>query len=57
MSAFLNFMGASGPGFEPYYSGISYKPLSVPDLIQSPKVDYARELDNIIKRSLFEGMI
>jgi hypothetical protein len=43
--------------FKPFTSGISYQPLQLEGLIETPKKDYVNELNQIINRSLFEGII
>lgn len=43
--------------FNPFLSGISYNALQIPGIRQGPQKDYVAELDNLINRSLFEGMI
>jgi hypothetical protein len=42
--------------FNPFMAGISYTPQAVPEPPAPAQKDYMAELDNIIKRSLFEGM-
>ena len=52
--------GGGGGGmmgaFTPFLAGISYTPQAVPEPPAPPQKDYMAELDNLIKRSLFEGM-
>jgi len=48
--------GGGGGMFNPFLAGISYTPQAVPEPPAPPQKDYMAELDNIIKRSLFEGM-
>ena len=52
--------GGGGGGmlgsFTPFMAGISYTPQAVPEPPAPPQKDYMAELDNLIKRSLFEGM-
>ena len=45
-----------GGSFTPFLAGISYTPQAVPEPPAPAQKDYMAELDNIIKRSLFEGM-
>lgn len=49
--------GAGAAGFSPFMAGITYTPLEVQDVIQSPQTNYVAELDKIINRSMFKGMI
>jgi hypothetical protein len=42
--------------FDPFVAGINYTKQVVPEPPAPPQKDYMAELDNIIKRSLFEGM-
>jgi len=49
--------GDGGGAFTPFLAGISYTPQIVPDAPAPAQKDYMAELDNIIKRSLFEGMV
>jgi hypothetical protein len=48
--------GGGGSMFDPFMAGISYTPQAVPEPPAPAQKDYMAELDNIIKRSLFEGM-
>jgi hypothetical protein len=48
--------GGGGGMFNPFLAGISYTPQAVPEPPAPAQKDYMAELDNIIKRSLFEGM-
>jgi len=48
--------GGGGGMFNPFLAGISYTPQAVPEPPAPPQKDYMAELDNLIKRSLFEGM-
>lgn len=52
--------GGGGGGmmgaFTPFLAGISYTPQAVPEPPAPVQKDYMAELDNLIKRSLFEGM-
>jgi len=49
--------GVGGGGmFDPFVAGINYTKQAVPEPPAPPQKDYMAELDNIIKRSLFEGM-
>lgn len=43
--------------YEPSMFGLSYQPLVVPEIMSMPKRDYVGELNQIINRSLFEGII
>ncbi len=45
-----------GGSFTPFLAGISYTPQAVPEPPAPAQKDYMAELDNLIKRSLFEGM-
>jgi len=38
-------------------AGVTYKPIEVQDVIQSPQTNYVAELDKIINKSMFKGMI
>ena len=49
--------GAGAAGFSPFMAGITYTPLEVQDVIQSPQTDYVAELDKIINKSMFKGII
>ena len=51
------FGGAGAAGFSPFMAGITYAPLEVQDVIQSPQTNYVAELDKIINKSMFKGMI
>jgi len=48
--------GGGGGMFDPFVAGITYTKQVVPEPPAPPQKDYMAELDNIIKRSLFEGM-
>ena len=48
--------GGGGNMFDPFIAGISYTKQAVPEPPAPPQKDYMAELDNLIKRSLFEGM-
>ena len=49
--------GAGAAGFSPFMAGVTYKPIEVQDVIQSPQTNYVAELDKIINKSMFKGMI
>jgi hypothetical protein len=53
--------GGSGGGgfgaFSPFIAGIDYTPQPLPAAPPAPQKDYMAELDSLIKRSLFEGMV
>jgi hypothetical protein len=50
--------GGGGAGaFSPFIAGIDYTPQALPTAPAAPQKDYMMELDNLIKRSLFEGIV
>ena len=50
--------GGGGMGaFSPFIAGIDYTPQPLPAAPPAPQKDYMAELDSLIKRSLFEGMV
>ena len=49
--------GAGAAGFSPFMAGVTYKPIEVQDVIQSPQTNYVAELDKIINKSMFKGII
>ena len=50
--------GGGGAGaFSPFIAGIDYTPQALPTPPAAPQKDYMMELDNLIKRSLFEGIV
>jgi len=50
--------GGGGAGaFSPFIAGIDYTPQPLPTAPATPQKDYMMELDNLIKRSLFEGIV
>ena len=50
--------GGGGAGaFSPFMAGIDYTPQPLPTAPAAPQKDYMMELDNLIKRSLFEGIV
>ena len=51
------FSGAGAAGFSPFMAGVTYKPIQVQDVIQSPQTNYVAELDKIINKSMFKGII
>jgi hypothetical protein len=51
-------VGGAGVGaFSPFIAGIDYTPQPLPTAPAAPQKDYMAELDNLIKRSLFEGIV
>jgi hypothetical protein len=50
--------GGGGAGaFSPFIAGIDYTPQALPTAPAAPQKDYMAELDSLIKRSLFEGIV
>ena len=55
LAAATGMLGATQ--FKPFMSGITYETPQIAQLIQTPKKDYVAALDDVIKRSLFEGIV
>ena len=50
-------VGGGAGAFSPFIAGIDYTPQPLPTAPAAPQKDYMMELDNLIKRSLFEGIV
>jgi len=50
-------VGGGAGAFSPFMAGIDYTPQALPTPPAAPQKDYMMELDNLIKRSLFEGIV
>jgi hypothetical protein len=48
--------GAAG-AFTPFLAGLDYEAQPLPTVEAPPQKDYMAELDNLIKRNLFEGLV
>ena len=50
-------VGGGVGAFSPFIAGIEYTPQPLPAAPAAPQKDYMAELDNLIKRNLFEGIV
>jgi hypothetical protein len=51
-------LGGGGAGaFTPFLAGLDYEAQPLPAVEAPPQKDYMAELDNLIKRNLFEGLV
>ncbi|MEK9695881.1 MAG: hypothetical protein VW270_08960 [Candidatus Poseidoniales archaeon] len=50
--------GGGGAGaFTPFLASLDYEAQPLPTVEAPPQKDYMAELDNLIKRNLFEGLV